>query len=182
KYTLAARGRALVFDGHVKVSVVPKDAEEQDLPPLAENDPLDRLGIEKTQHFTQPPARYSEATLVKALEKNGIGRPSTYATILSTIQDRGYARLFERKFSATDLGEVVNDSLVKSFPDVVDLEFTAGMESKLDSIEAEEADWVKVVRDFYVRLEKDLKKAATTMENVKAMPAPGGEVCPDCGK
>ncbi len=181
-YQLTARGRALVFDGHLKISGVMKEEGEQDLPKLTEGQSLDSLGIEKTQHFTQPPSRYSEATLVKALEKNGIGRPSTYAAILSTIQDRGYARLAERKFYATDLGEVVNDSLVKSFPEIVDVEFTAGLESKLDLIEEEKAEWVKVVRDFYDVFERDLKKASDTMESVKAMPAPGGEKCPECGK
>ncbi|MBI4880160.1 MAG: type I DNA topoisomerase [Planctomycetes bacterium] len=185
-YTFTCRGRAVVFDGHLRVGGMEKeasgpDAAEQGLPPLATGEPLDPHGIEKTQHFTQPPARYTEATLVRSLEKNGIGRPSTYATILSTIQDRGYVRLEERKFHATDLGEVVNESLVTHFPDIFDYEFTAGMESKLDRIEEEKADWLSVVREFYEVFVKDLDRAAQGMANIKAQPAPGGETCPLCG-
>lgn len=181
-YTFTTRGRALVFDGHLRVSGVDKGSGEQILPLMEDGETLDLHKIDKSQHFTQPPPRYSEATLVKALEKNGIGRPSTYAAILSTIQDRGYARLAERKFHATDLGEVVNDSLVKHFPDIFDYEFTAGMESKLDLIEEKKADWVKVVRDFYDLLAADLELATEEMANLKVQPAPGGETCPTCSK
>jgi DNA topoisomerase-1 len=197
KYQLAARGRVLTFDGHLRV-YAPERAEpgtedqpeaehaprsdEQALPPLVEGEPLDLVKLDKSQHFTQPPARYSEATLVKTLEKNGIGRPSTYATIISTIQDRGYVNLQERKFFATELGEVVNDALVGHFPGIVDLEFTAGIESKLDLIEEDKADWLKVVRDFYDVFAADLDKAQERMANLKSQPAPSGEKCPECGK
>ncbi len=190
-YTFTCRGRAILFDGHLKVGGLEKEASapdagkaelgEQGLPPLVAGEPLDQHGITKSQHFTQPPARYTEATLVRSLEKNGIGRPSTYAAILSTIQDRGYVRLEERKFHATDLGEVVNESLVTHFPDIFDYEFTAGMESKLDRIEEEKADWLSVVREFYDVFVKDLDRAAQGMANIKAQPAPNGETCPDCG-
>ncbi len=181
-YTFTTRGRALVFDGHLKVSGVDKTSGEQNLPALTEGETLDSWKVDPKQHFTQPPARYSEATLVKALEKNGIGRPSTYATILSTIQDRGYVKLTERKFWATDLGEVVNESLVKHFPDIFDYEFTAGMESKLDRIEAEEADWLKVVREFYDMFAKDLDEASENMANLKVQDDPEGRKCEECGK
>ncbi len=181
-YTFTTRGRALVFDGHLKISGLEKGSGEQDLPALHEGEVLDVQRVDKTQHFTQPPARYSEATLVKALEKNGIGRPSTYATILSTIQDRGYATLVDRKFHATDLGEVVTNSLVQHFPDIFNYEFTAGMESKLDLIEDKKAEWLKVVRDFYDAFSHDLDKASETMTNLKVQPAPDGQTCPTCGR
>jgi len=181
-YTFTTRGRALVFDGHLKVSGVDKAANEQDLPALKEGEKLDSWKIAPTQHFTQPSTRYSEATLVKALEKNGIGRPSTYASILSTIQDRGYAKLTERKFFATELGEIVNESLVKHFPDIFDYEFTAGMESKLDLIEESKAEWLKVVSDFYDMFAKDLDEASENMVNLKVQDDPEGRKCEDCSE
>ena len=181
-YSFSTRGRVMVFDGHLKLSGVDKGSGDQTLPNLAEGELLDLHKIEHSQHFTQPPSRYSEATLVRALEKNGIGRPSTYASILSTIQDRGYVKLDERKFHATELGEVVTDSLVKHFPAIFDYEFTAGMESKLDLIGEKKADWLKVVREFYDLLTSDLVEAEEKMLNLKVQPAPNGETCPDCGK
>ena len=181
-FTFAARGRVMVFDGHLKVSGVDKGSGEPSLPPLQDGELLDLHKIEHTQHFTQPSARYSEATLVKALEKNGIGRPSTYASILSTIQDRGYVKLAERKFYATELGEVVTEALLKHFPDIFEYEFTAGMESKLDLIGEHKAEWLKVVRDFYALFAADLGQAEESMLNLKVQPAPNGETCPDCGK
>jgi len=187
-FTFAARGRVLVFDGHLKISGVDKGDKgskgsgEPSLPPLQDGELLDLHRLEPTQHFTQPPARYSEATLVKALEKNGIGRPSTYAAILSTIQDRGYVKLAERKFHATELGEVVTEALLKHFKDIFEYEFTAGMESKLDQIGEHKADWLEVVRDFYGLFAADLGQAEESMLNLKVQPAPNGEVCPECGR
>ncbi|MBL8768899.1 MAG: type I DNA topoisomerase [Planctomycetes bacterium] len=185
-YTFSARGRTLVFDGFLRLTGFEKSEDEQVLPPLVANDPLDLVNLAKSQHFTQPPQRYSEASLVKTLEKNGIGRPSTYASIISTIQDRGYVKLAERKFFATELGEVVNDSLVKHFPEIVDLEFTAGLESKLDEIEAapekeSSGKSLGLMKSFYATLESDLGKAKVDMKNLKAVEVEG-EKCPQCGK
>ncbi|MFH0943813.1 MAG: type I DNA topoisomerase [Planctomycetota bacterium] len=181
-YGFATSGRVLVFDGHLKLSGVDKSSGDQTLPDLSEGELLDMHKIDHTQHFTQPPSRYSEATLVRALEKNGIGRPSTYASILSTIQDRGYVKLVERKFHASELGEVVTESLVTHFPGIFDYAFTAGMESKLDLIGEKKADWLTVVREFYNLLASNLVEAEEKMLNLKVQPAPNGETCPDCGK
>ena len=134
------------------------------------------------QHFTQPPPRYTEATLVKALEQKGIGRPSTYAPILSTIQDREYVTKTKGVFQPTELGFVVNDLLTQSFPDLMNIEFTARMEEKLDEIAHDNKDWVNVVRDFYKPLEKDLEEAQEKVERVKLADEITDEKCPKCGK
>ncbi len=182
KYQFAARGRALRFDGHLRLSGTDQLDKEQDLPPLDAGEALVALEVKSSQHFTEPPARYTEATLVKGLEKNGIGRPSTYAAIISTIQARGYVKLLERKFHATELGEVVNTQLVKHFPRFVDYDFTALMERQLDDIEGERAEWLEVVRGFYTDFAIQIDKAQENMESLKAMKAPSGEKCPQCGK
>jgi DNA topoisomerase-1 len=132
------------------------------------------------QHFTQPPPRYTEATLVKALEENGIGRPSTYAQTLSTIQDRGYVELDQRRFAPTDLGFLVNDKLVQHFPDVVDVQFTAGMEEKLDEVEEGKQNWIGLLRAWYVPFAEELEKAKDEMEKVG--PTETDFDCPTCGK
>jgi DNA topoisomerase-1 len=182
RYQFAARGRALRFDGHLRVTGAEKASAEQDLPAIDQGETLAVSALEKHQHFTEPPARYSEATLVKALEKNGIGRPSTYAAIISTIQARGYVKLTERKFHATELGEVVNQALVEHFPKFVDYQFTAGMELKLDDIEAAKAEWLDIVRDFYSDFVVQIEKAQGAMPSLKTMQAPTGQTCPKCGK
>jgi DNA topoisomerase-1 len=132
------------------------------------------------QHFTQPPPRYTEATLVKAMEENGIGRPSTYAQTLSTIQDRGYTELEQRRFKPTELGFIVNDKLVQHFPEVVDIQFTAGVEEKLDEVEEGRQNWVKLLHEWYDPFSEDIKRAKTEMEKVG--PVETDFDCPTCGK
>jgi DNA topoisomerase-1 len=134
------------------------------------------------QHFTQPPPRYTEASLVQALEENGIGRPSTYAPILSTIQNRGYVFRQEKRLFPTETGILVNDLIVKYFPDVVDIGFTARMESDLDLVAAGEQDWVKIVRDFYDPFAVTVAHAQEDMPVTKTGPEPIGRSCPKCGK
>jgi DNA topoisomerase-1 len=163
------------------------DAAEEDesrapLPELTVDQLLKLLGLTPRQHFTEPPPRYSEATLVKALEERGIGRPSTYATIISTIMDRGYVELEEKRFHPTELGFVVNDQLVKHFPQILDVDFTAGVEDKLDEIAEGERQWVEVLREFYDPFEEALHAAEEQMERVKREPKVTDEVCPNCGK
>ena len=158
----AARGRVILFDGHTKVSGQRK-ADEQNLPSMKENDPLRLHKLDPSQHFTKPPARYTEASLVKTLEKEGIGRPSTYATIISTVQDRGYVDQREKKFHATELGMLVTDKLVEHFADVIDTKFTSRMEEKLDKIEDAQADYLEVLRDFYGLFSADMAKAKDAM-------------------
>jgi DNA topoisomerase-1 len=133
------------------------------------------------QHFTQPPPRFSEASLVQALEENGIGRPSTFAPTLSTIQARGYVEREEKRLIPTETGEVVNDLLVKHFPDIVDLGFTARMESSLDEVATGDREWVDVIRRFYGPFSKDLARAEKEMPTTKRGPEPIGRACPDCG-
>ena len=176
-----AVGRQLAFDGFLKVAGLTR-RDEQLLPDLAEGAAVAAVAIDPAQRFTQPPPRYTEASLVKALEAQGIGRPSTYASIIQTIQDRGYVTQRERRFHATDLGMVVNDKLLKFFPDVFDLRFTARMEDRLDEIEAGREQWVKVLRDFYTPFQRDLAAAGEKMVHAKAETAPSEYACPECGK
>ncbi|HET6202451.1 MAG TPA: type I DNA topoisomerase [Planctomycetota bacterium] len=173
------RGRVLVFDGHTRLLGALE--EEQALPPLEPGQVVMPQRVEATRHETQPPPRYSEATLVKALEKKGIGRPSTYASILSTIQDRGYVDLRERKFFATELGEVVTGELVEHFGRVINEDFTSHLEADLDRIEAEKAKWKDVVKAFYRTFEKDLRKAKEGMKDFKRAPQVTDQVCEKCG-
>jgi DNA topoisomerase-1 len=155
---------------------------EKILPPLKEEEILAVKKIEPKQHFTQPPPRYSEATLVKDLEEKGIGRPSTYATILSTIQDRKYVELREKRFHPTPLGVLVNSLLVESFPDILNVEFTANMEGELDRIEEGEADWKGTLKDFYNKFMGDLEKAQVTMRDVKKDVEETDISCEKCGE
>ena len=126
------------------------------MPELNEGDVVQSISIEPKQHFTQPPARFSEATLIKTLEENGVGRPSTYAPTLETIQRRYYVKLTQKRFEPTELGEIVNSLIEEFFPQIVDTHFTAEMESSLDSIEAGKQEWIKVVDQFYRPFEKEL--------------------------
>lgn len=177
-------GRRLVFDGHARVSGIKLDKNEQLLPPLNEQDALLRHDIRGDQHFTLPPPRFSEASLVKTLEKLGIGRPSTYATIIGTIQDRNYVRSENRRLFATDLGLMVNDIMVANFERIVDSEFTSKMEAQLDKIEEGELDWVDVLGNFYAMFVDELAAAEQKIEKIKGRPATdetGAEVaCPVC--
>ncbi|MCL0053201.1 type I DNA topoisomerase, partial [Dehalococcoidales bacterium] len=151
------------------------------LPKLEKGDELELLDLFPEQHFTQPPPRFTEATLVKRLEQWGIGRPSTYAQIVSTIQERGYVTQVKGSFQPTELGFVVNDLLGEYFPDIVDVEFTARMEQELDEIANENRDWVNVVQDFYIPLERSLNNASLLMARVKLAEEITEEICPQCG-
>lgn len=184
-YTLRATGSVLKFDGWQKI--YGKKEEGQKLPLLKENDvvyikkPVEE-SVLATQHFTEPPPRYTEASLVKALEEKEIGRPSTYAPIISTIQEREYVEKIERKFQPTKLGFAVNDFLVKYFPDIDNAEFTAKMEDELDSIARGEKDWVSVIREFYQPFEKTLVHATEVAEKIKVEEEKiEGEKCEKCG-
>ncbi|TBV82247.1 MAG: type I DNA topoisomerase [Desulfobulbaceae bacterium] len=150
------------------------------LPAIKDGQELKLLEIAPKQHFTQPPAHYTEATLVKALEENGVGRPSTYAAIISTIQDKEYVRLQQRKFTPTDLGKVVNELLVTHFPKIIDVDFTASLEKDLDQIETGKSKWVQVLRDFYGPFQQNLAQAREEMKSIKHRAVPTGLPCPSC--
>ncbi len=171
-------GRSLVFDGYSKIWKT--NSTEQQLPHLEIGQSLRTIDIDAQQNFTKPPARYTEASLVKTLEKEGIGRPSTYASIISTIQDRNYVEQRERKFHATDLGEIVTEKLDEFFPSIMDLAFTRQLEEELDMIEDGKLEWVKVLKDFYGPFEKSLNIATEEMKHAKAETKPSDYTCPDC--
>jgi DNA topoisomerase-1 len=181
-----ATGSVPVFQGFMALYMEGEDNrengdQENALPPLSEGEILELLGLHPKQHFTQPPYRFSEATLIKELEEQGIGRPSTYAAILSTIKEKGYVRLEKGKFFPTELGLVVNDLLVVSFPDIFDIEFTAQMEENLDKIEEGQRDWVETLKEFYLPFQKDLEMAKVSMRNVKVEKIPTDANCERCG-
>lgn len=185
-YIFRATGSKIKFHGFMKVYVEGTDdgkAETKDrlLPDLQEGDEVESLSITPKQHFTQPPARYSEATLVKALEELGIGRPSTYAPTIDTIQRRGYVTLENRRFVPTELGEIVVTILSEFFPEIIDVEFTAKMESDLDEIEKGKENWVKIIDDFYKKFSVSLEKAEEEMEKVEIKDEYAGEDCEVCG-
>ena len=155
------------------------------LPKLSEAEDLERKSVEPKQHFTEPPPRFTEATLVRALEENGIGRPSTYSAIVETIQARGYVEQIERRFSPTDIGEQVNDLLAEHFPDIVDLTFTASMEGKLDALAETGGDWdatAKVLGDFYGAFSLELEEAERKLPKFEQRDEPTDEICQNCGK
>ncbi len=173
-----ATGRVLVFDGFTRVW--PTYSDDAQLPAMAEGQGLGVVDLRAEQHFTKPPARYTEASLVKALEKEGIGRPSTYAAIITTIQDRGYVEKIDRRFHATHLGEVVTDKLCQFFPEVMDIGFTRHMEDQLDRIEEQHVGWVDVLREFYEPFKVSLEKAGEEMKHAKAETQPSEYTCPQC--
>lgn len=172
-------GRELVFDGYTRIWQT--GSEEQQLPELEIGQQVKPVDISAQQHFTKPPARYTEASLVKTLEKEGIGRPSTYASIISTIQERKYVEQLERKFHATDLGEVVTDKLNQFFPNIMDIAFTRHMEQQLDEIEEHHIEWLKVLNEFYGPFKESLENATEQMKHAKAETEPSDYTCPDCG-
>ncbi len=180
--TFRTSGRVLVFDGFYRVAGVPTSSEEQTLPALREGRAVSPFAIEPEQRFTSPPARYSEASLIKTLEAEGIGRPSTYASIISVIQDRKYAEQAERRFYATDLGEVVTDKLIEAFPQIMEVGYTREMEAELDHIEDEKKDWVAVLRQFYAPFKEQLASAHEDLTHAKAetTPAPDEYRCAKC--
>ncbi len=182
--TFRASGRTLVFDGFYRVTGVPSAAEEQTLPALKQGQAMSPFGVEVNQKFGSPPPRYSEASLIKMLESEGIGRPSTYASIIGVIQERNYVEQVDRRFYATDLGEVVTDKLVEAFPEILDIGYTRDMEAQLDKVEDEHLDWVDMLRRFYGPFKKALAHALETLTHAKAetVPAPKEYTCPQCEK
>ncbi len=181
-----ATGRVMKFDGYMKLYIEGRDEESDDdetrrLPDMRAGDNLDLLGLLPEQHFTEPPPRYTEATLVKAMEERGIGRPSTYAQIITTIQERDYVALQEKRFRPTDLGCVVTDQLVKHFPKILNVDFTAEVEQELDDIASGERHWVAVLDEFYGPFVQALAAAEQTMERLKPQAEPTDVKCPDCG-
>ncbi|MBQ4888232.1 type I DNA topoisomerase [Shewanella sp. MMG014] len=187
-YELKASGRTLRFDGWTKVQppMGKKNEEDNTLPVVAKGDVLDLKDLLPKQHFTKPPARFSEASLVKELEKRGIGRPSTYATIISTIQDRGYVKVENRRFFAEKMGEIVSDRLVESFSDIMNFDFTASMEQTLDDVAQGKLEWKKVLDGFYAELTKQLKQAELDPEEggmrLNEMVLAEDIKCPTCGR
>ncbi|WP_282138000.1 type I DNA topoisomerase [Rossellomorea aquimaris] len=180
-----ATGSKVKFPGFMKVYVEGSDdqKEEKDnlLPALEENDKVKSESIDPNQHFTQPPPRYTEARLVKTLEELGIGRPSTYAPTLDTIQRRGYVTLDNKRFIPTELGEIVLELVREFFPDIIDVEFTANMERSLDDIEDGNVKWERIIDRFYQDFEKHLEKAENEMEKIEIRDEPAGEDCEECG-
>ncbi len=177
-----ATGSIIKFPGFTRLYNEMEEGEEGRIfPDLKEGEALKLSGLKPEQHFTQPPPRYSEASLVKALEEKGIGRPSTYATILSTIQDRKYVEKESGRFKPSDLGVIVNDLLVERFPDLLDVSFTARMEEELDSIENGEMEWTKVISDFYGPFNEELEEARQTVGKVRPEDVPTEFKCEKCG-
>ncbi len=199
-YTLTTSGSVMKFPGFTRVYEVSvetaekasdKDKENEKakgkgksalLPPINKGEEVGLLDIDPSQHFTQPPPRFTEATLVKELEENGIGRPSTYATILSTIQDRGYVEKEERRLHPTELGTLVNGLLVESFPEILNAEFTAHMEEELDMVEEGKVKWRELMAEFYTPFSKRLEKAKVEMRSVKEDVTPTDLLCEKCSK
>ncbi len=188
KYLLRATGSIMKLQGFLVLYREDADENgngdngEKAFPPLAQGDVLACKTVIPKQHFTKPPPRYTEATIVKALEEKGIGRPSTYATIVDTIQKRKYVHRDKGRLVPTELGATVNELLVENFPKILDVEFTASMEELLDDVEERKADWQAVLRDFYGPFEDSLATAATRMRNIKKEGIPTEEVCGKCGQ
>ncbi len=174
-------GRVLVFDGYYRVMGVPNASEEAVLPPLAEGKALGAFQIDPIQNFTSPPPRYTEASLIRKLEAEGIGRPSTYAQIIHVIQNRKYVEKIRNRFYATDLGKVVTDKLVEAFPEIMQVGYTRDMEQQLDDIEEKHADWVDMLRRFYGPFAQSLKSAYEVLAHAKAETQPASHICPQCG-
>ena len=193
KYLFSVGGSTVKFPGFLNLYALddkgdekkedkPGDDSKQVLPPMEEGAVLKRNKIIPKQHFTKPPARYSEASLVKELEKNGIGRPSTYASILTTIKDKGYVELVNRYFSPSELGFIVNDLLVSSFPDILNISFTAQLETSLDDIESGSQNEIDILKQFYSSFKKELDAAGDNMLNMKGVGIQTDIECPSCGK
>ncbi|QNL41635.1 type I DNA topoisomerase [Streptococcus sp. NSJ-72] len=175
----AANGSQVKFDGYLAIY---NDSDKNKmLPDMKKGDLVKCINTNPEQHFTQPPARYSEATLIKTLEENGVGRPSTYAPTIETIQKRYYVKLVSKRFEPTELGEIVNSLIVEFFPDIVNVKFTADMEAKLDDVEVGKEQWKKVIDEFYKPFEKEVSKAETEMEKIQIKDEPAGFDCEVCG-
>jgi len=186
KFGFRESGSKLIFKGYMSVYVEGRDDEtnEKDniLPPLTPGEQLSLVELKKEQHFTQPPLRYTEASLIKALEEKGIGRPSTYAPTITTITTRGYVGRDKKQLVPTELGTVVTDILVEHFPDVAGAEFTADMEKRLDEIENSNINWVDIISDFYGPFEENLKKADAAIGKVKIADEESDVICEKCGR
>lgn len=180
-----ASGSKVKFPGFMKVYVEGEDQKKKEedkfLPELAKGQVLKRKSVEPKQHFTQPPPRYTEASLVKELEDKGVGRPSTYAPILDTIQKRGYVLLEDKRFVPSELGEIVIDLMQQFFPEILNVEFTANLEEDLDKVEEGKADWIEILDRFYHPFQKQLSVAEKEMEEVEIQDEVSGEVCEKCG-
>lgn len=186
-YLFRASGFRVSFDGFTALYEESTDdakKKETALPPLEEGQTLKLKKLTADQKFTQPPPLYTEATLIHALEENGIGRPSTYAPIITTIVDRGYVEKDQKKLKTTPLGQAVNTVMMEQFPDIVNVKFSADMEKKLDVVEAGQADWVKTIDEFYQGFEKSLEQAEKNMEGkrIKVEDIPTDEICEKCGR
>jgi len=178
-YHFQAEGKVIKFDGWLKLFKISK---EEELPELKKGDELDLIKVTSEQKFTQPLPRYTEATLIKALEERGIGRPSTYAPTVSTIQERQYVEKVERRFQPTSLGITVNDFLLEYFPQIMDYAFTARMEDELDDIANGKRKWVPVIREFYQPFEKKVEGVTEVAERVRVPTEATEESCPKCQK
>lgn len=188
KYIFRANGQVIKFDGFIKVYTETKEEGEKDddsdyeegrLPELSADEPLDFVNLIKGQHFTEPPPRYTDASLIKTLESYGVGRPSTYAPTLATIQDRGYVEKEDKKYKPTEIGFSVNDMLVENFPEVIDINFTSHIEEEFDQIAEGKMGWVPVIREFYEPFSKNLKEK---MASVDQLTETSDTPCPHCGK
>jgi DNA topoisomerase-1 len=182
-YVFRANGQTIIFDGFIRAYTEGSDEESGEeegvLPPLAKGDALKTKGLMPLEHFTEPPPRYTDATLVKALETHGVGRPSTYAPTLSTIQERGYVEKIDKKYAPTEIGLMVNDMLVENFPEIVDINFTSHIEEELDLIAEGKIAWTEVCREFYGPFKKHLtEREATVQKEIVTSETP----CPHCGK
>ncbi len=180
QYIFRATGSNLKFPGFY--AVWPREEDEKLLPAVTAQEVLDLHSLKPEQHFTQPPPRYTEASLIKELEEQGIGRPSTYVPIISTIQDRGYVDQEQRRFTPTWLGETVNEVMKKHFPDIVDTSFTAEMERKLDDVEEGRQSWTEFLHSFYGDFKATMEKAEAEMNRVQKPVEEMDEVCPECGR
>jgi DNA topoisomerase-1 len=183
-FELRAKGRILKFDGYTRVMPqIAKPGDDDVLPDMAQGDAMKLIKLDPTQHFTKPPARYSEASLVKEMEKRGIGRPSTYAAIISTIQDRGYVALHNRRFYSEKMGDIVTERLAESFSNLMDYGFTAGMEEHLDDVAQGERDWKNVLDEFYGDFKKKLEVAESPDGGMRAnQPVMTDIPCTTCGR
>lgn len=183
EYGFRATGSVVKFPGFTRIYKETDETQDRViLPELSEGEELERNKLESSQHFTEPPPRYTEASLVRALEENGIGRPSTYSTIVETIQARGYALQQERRFYPTEIGEAVNDLLVEHFPKIMDLAFTAEMEGDLDKVAEGREEWAALLATFYQPFAQELSVAEQKLPKLEMRDEPTGENCPNCGR
>lgn len=184
EYELRAKGRILKFDGYTRaMPQISKPGDDDVLPDMSEGEALKLINLDPSQHFTKPPARYSEASLVKEMEKRGIGRPSTYAAIISTIQERGYVALHNRRFYSEKMGDIVTERLSESFSNLMDYGFTAGMEENLDDVAQGEREWKNVLDEFYGDFKKKLEVASESDKGMRAnQPTPTDIACRECGR